>query len=251
MDPDESTDLCRQDSGTLLQREVSVMKISGNRTFQLMYQSCYFALSVVAIFGSVGLFDYRFVWSFYIYFTNLSNYLCTAVMLAELIQTARKKEASFVDFHPCLKFIAMLGILLTFLIFNILLAHQPGRDPAKNYVVECLLMHIVLPLMYIGDWVLFYEHKKVKWYYPIASILLPLAYLAFIAVHAWAYHFDTGIANFAGDGPLIYPYFFLNPETQGMGGVVKWIIILLAGFIIAGFAFLGIDRILPSKRESS
>ncbi len=215
-----------------------------------MYQSCYFALSIVAIFGSVGFFYYQFVWSFYIYFTNLSNYLCTAIMLAELIQTARKKEDTFVVFHPCLKFIGMLGILLTFLIFNILLAHQPGRDPAKNYVVECVLMHMVLPVMYIVDWVLFYEHKKVKWYYPIASMLLPLAYLAFIVVHAWAYHFDAGILNFAGDGPFIYPYFFLNPETQGMGGIMKWVFIILAGFIIAGYAFLGIDRILPNGKKA-
>ena len=215
-----------------------------------MYQSCFFALSVVAIFGSVGFFAYRFVWSFYIYFTNLSNYLCMAVMLAELIQTERKKEDSFVDVCPCLKFIGLLGILLTFLVFNLLLAHQPGRDPASNFVVECVLMHMVLPVLYIVDWILFYEHKKVKWYYPLASALFPLAYLVFIVVHAWAHHFDTGIANFAGDGPLIYPYFFLNPETQGIGGVVKWSLIILAGFIVVGYAFFGIDRILPGGKTA-
>ena len=36
-------------------------------------------------------------------------------------------------------------------------------------------MHMVLPVMYIVDWLLFYEHKKVKWYYPLASALFPLA----------------------------------------------------------------------------
>ena len=227
------------------------MSISRSRTFQLIYQSCFFALSVVAIFGSVGFFEYRFVWSFYIHFTNLSNYLCTAVMLAELIQTARKKEDIFVDACPCIKFIGMLGILLTFLVYNILLAHQPGRDPVRNFTVECVLMHMVLPVMYIVDWMLFYEHKKVKWYYPLTSALFPLAYLAFIVVHAWAHHFDTGILNFTGDGPLIYPYFFLNPETQGIGGVVKWSLILLAGFIVVGYAFFGIDRILPGGKTTA
>ena len=225
----------------------SIMNISRDRTFQLIYQSCYFALSVVAVLGSVGFFAHTFVWSFYIHFTNLSNYFCTAIMLAELIQTARKKEDSYVSFHPCLKFVGMLGIFLTFMVFNFLLANQPGRDPAKNFVVECVLMHMVLPVLYIGDWVLFYEHRKVKWYDPIASTLLPIAYLAFIFLHAWAYHFDTGILNYSGDGPLIYPYFFLNPETQGVGGVVKWFFILMAGFMVTGYAFLGIDRILPHR----
>ena len=201
----------------------------------------------MAVLQGNGQLDEHTNFSLSSHFTNLSNYFCTGIMLAELIQTARKKEDSYVSFHPCLKFVGMLGIFLTFMVFNFLLANQPGRDPAKNFVVECVLMHIVLPVLYIGDWVLFYEHKKVKWYYPIASTLLPIAYLGFIFLHAWAYHFDTGVLNFSGDGPLIYPYFFLNPETQGIGGVVKWFFILVAGFIAAGFAFLGIDRILPAR----
>ncbi len=226
------------------------MNISRNRTFQLMFQSCYFALSVVAVLGSVGFFDHRYVWSFYIHFTNLSNYLCSGIMLAELIQTARRKEDGYTDFHPCLKFAGMLGIVLTFLVFNILLAHQPGRDPALNFVVECVLMHIVLPVMYVADWVLFYEHRRVKWYFPLASALFPAAYLVFIFLHAWALHFDTGILNFSGDGPLIYPYFFLNPETQGVGGVAKWILILLVCFIAGGYVFMGIDRILGRRGDT-
>lgn len=42
--------------------------------------------------------------------------------------------------------------------------------------------------------------------------------------------------------PLIYPYFFVNIETQGFG-VLMWIAILAVAFVAIGFAFFGIDRI--------
>ena len=31
-----------------------------------------------------------------------------------------------------------------------------------NYKLECLLCHIVLPVMYVIDWLACYEHEKVR-----------------------------------------------------------------------------------------
>ena len=76
------------------------------------------------------------------------------VMLTALIQTAKKKEDSYVSAVPMLKFIGMLGILLTFLVFNIMLAGAAGRDPQANWRVSSLCFHVVLPILYIGDWFL-------------------------------------------------------------------------------------------------
>jgi hypothetical protein len=47
--------------------------------------------------------------------------------------------------------------------------------------------------------------------------------------------------------PLIYPYFFVNLDTQGVGGVLKWIVILLVAFIAVGYLFVGLDRIGKKK----
>jgi hypothetical protein len=59
--------------------------------------------------------------------------------------------------------------------------------------------------------------------------------------------FDTSILIPTTTTPLIYPYFFVNLETQGVAGVLMWIAILSVAFIVAGFAFLGLDRILKNK----
>ena len=214
-----------------------------NRTTQLIYQTIYCTLGLVGIFASLGIFDNvnAIRWDFYVHFTNLSNYLCIGIMFAELIQTVKKKADSYVSTAPVLKFIGVLAILLTFLVFNFLLAGQPDRDPQANWRVASICFHVILPVMYVIDWLLFYEHRKVRWFYPLASVLFPVLYVAFVYVRA-------AILNFNPDAPYIYPYFFLNIDTQGLGGVTKWVVILFSGFIAIGFIFYGIDKLIKSKK---
>ena len=179
-----------------------------NRTAQLIYQTIYVTLGFVGLVASLGIFDNVSVirWDFYVHFTNISNFLCIGVMLAGLIQTAKKKEDSYVTTLPLLKFISSLGILLTFLVFNILLAGEPTRDPALNFKVNSVLFHVIIPIMYIADWILFYEHKKIKWFYPLVSVIFPVLYIIFIYTRAF-------IVNFNPEVPYLYPYFFLNLDT--------------------------------------
>ena len=220
-----------------------------NRTAQLIFQTIYCTLGFVGCVASLGIFDNINIirWDFYVHFTNISNYLCIGVMLSALIQTAKKKENSYVSAAPLLKFIGMLGILLTFLVFNILLAGAEGRDPQANWRVGSLGFHVVLPIMFIADWFLFYERKKSKWYYPIVSIAFPLAYVVFLLIQAIILKFDASILIPTTTTPLIYPYFFVNLETQGISGVLTWAGILSAAFVVVGFAFYGIDRLGKKK----
>ena len=222
-----------------------------NRTAQLIYQTIYVTLGFVGLVASLGIFDNVSVirWDFYVHFTNISNFLCIGVMLAGLIQTAKKKEDGFVSATPVLKFIGMLGILLTFLVFNIMLAGAEGRDPQANWRVASLLFHVALPILYIADWFLFYERKKCKWYYPIASIAFPLAYMIFLLVQAIILKFDSSILIPTTTTPLIYPYFFVNLDTQGVGGVLMWTGILSVAFVVVGFLFFGLDKVEKKKLD--
>ena len=220
-----------------------------NRTTQLIFQTIYCTLGLVGCFACLGIFDnFRQIrWDFYVHFTNISNFLCIGVMVAGLIQTAKKKENSYVSAVPILKFVGMLGILLTFLVFNIMLAGAEGRDPQANWRVGSLCFHVVLPIMYIADWFLFYERKKCKWYYPIASIGFPLAYVILLLIQAIILKFDASILIPTTTTPLIYPYFFVNLDTQGVPGVLMWIGILSVAFAAVGFLFFGLDKLGKKK----
>ena len=221
-----------------------------NRTVQLIFQTIYCTLAFVGIVASLGIFDNikMIRWDFYVHFTNISNYFCFAIMLTALIQTAKKKEDGFVTAAPLMKFIGILGILLTFLVFNIMLAGAEGRDPQANWRVGSLLFHVLLPIMYVADWFLFYERKQCKWYYPIASIGFPLAYVIFLLIQAIILGFDSSILIPTTTTPLIYPYFFVNIETQGWG-VLMWIAILSVAFVAVGYAFYGLDRLGKKNKE--
>ena len=220
-----------------------------NRTAQLIFQTIYCTLGLVGCVSTLGIFDdiNTIRWDFYVHFTNISNFLCIGVMLAALIQTVKKKEDSYVSAAPLVKFIGMLGILLTFLVFNIMLAGAPGRDPQANWRVGSLAFHVVLPIMYIADWFLFRERKQCKWYYPIASIAFPLAYVAFLLIQAVILKFNASILIPTTTTPLIYPYFFVNLDTQGGPGVLMWIGILSAAFVAVGYLFFGLDKLGRKK----
>jgi hypothetical protein len=213
-----------------------------NRTSQLIFQSFFCAIGLIGIVASLGIFDdiTNLRWDFYVHFTNISNYLCIGIVFAELIHTAKKSENSYVSTAPFLKFIGVLGILLTFLVFNFLLAGRPDRDPQANWRISSISFHVILPVMYVLDWILFYEHKKLKWFQPILSVVFPLLYVAFVFIRA-------AIVNFNPEVPYLYPYFFLNLDTLGVAGVAKWVAILFVGFIVLGYIFYGIDKIIKSK----
>ena len=89
---------------------------------------------------------------------------------------------------------------------------------------------------------------KVKWTYPLISTSFPLAYSGFVLIHAAILGFDTSIVNSIGIGPLIYPYFFFNPEKVGYGGIAMWVGILLTAFIVIGYLFFGIDKLLCKRK---
>lgn len=197
-------------------------------------------MGVIAIAASLGLFKARLESNFYVYFTNLSNYICIGVMFAELVQTAKKKNDSYTTVLPTLKFMGVLMILLTFFVFNGLLAEN--RTLEQNLAVSSVLLHVVLPVMYIADWFMFYERGMLKWYFPLLSVSVPLVYVLFVFIRAWI---------IKGEGKVVYPYFFLNVDNLGWSGVLTWIGILFAAFVGVGFIIFFIDRIIKSPAEKN
>ena len=217
-----------------------------NRTSQLVYLSMACAVGVIAMLASVGVFDGAFRWDFYIHFTNLSNYLCLGILIAELIGVIKKSENSYIKTAPCLKFIGLLAILLTFFVYNIMLA--PTKSMQINFSIFSISLHVIMPVLYVVDWILFYD-RKATWIYPLISVVFPLIYVAFVFIHAACFKFNANIINFAGTGPHIYPYFFLNVDQIGFGGVAKWILILAVAFIVLGYIMFGVDKLISKCRK--
>ncbi|MBR1455443.1 MAG: Pr6Pr family membrane protein, partial [Lachnospiraceae bacterium] len=112
-----------------------------------------------------------------------------------------------------------------------------------------MTLHIILPLMFTFDFILFYEHGKLKWYYPIMSAIFPLLYAAFVYIHAAIYKFDSSIYYPGRKDPFIYPYFFLNLDKYGVAGVIRNILIILVVFVVFGYVIFLVDRLFNRDKH--
>ena len=209
---------------------------------QIIFRTVFCTLAVVGFLASLGLFEAQFKSSFYVYFTNLSNYICMFIGFAELaatIKKTRENDESFTDVFPKMKFIGMVMIFITFAVYNFMLAKDKPIE--KNLAVSSILLHIVLPLMYIADWILFREHKKVKKTYPLLSVVIPILYALFVFVRA---------EIIGRQGDVVYPYFFLDVNKLGWDKVAVWIVILIAAFVAVGYIFYLIDGLIGEKKQT-
>ncbi len=207
-----------------------------NRVAQIVFQTVYCSLAIIALISSLGFFDKEFNGEFYIWYTNLSNYICIVIMFICLyftIKQTKNREDGFVTFSPSFTFCAMIMILVTLLIYNTLLV---GDKTASDYFLNIgnLLMHLILPIMFVLHWVLFYEHNKTKWFYPLLSVVMPLIYVILVFIRA---------AILKGMDVTLYPYFFINLEVLGWGGVIIWVTILLVVFVVLSYIIYLLDNI--------
>lgn len=211
-----------------------------NRSFSIIYKLIYIFISIVGIVSSLGFFDNKFRWDFYLHFTNVSNYACMYVVFYDFICQVRHRKLE-VPFMPFLRFMCTSGIILTFLVFNILLSSKSRNTNSLNFIIRNTTLHVILPIMYCVYWFVFCKNKKISFNYPLLSVIFPILYIVYIYVHAFLFKFDTRLVNSNGDAPLIYPYFFLNPESKGVSGVVKYCIILFFVYLVISYILLFID----------
>lgn len=213
-----------------------------NRTTQLLFQTIYCVLATIGLLNSVGYFAANFNRNFYVYYTDLSNYICMAVMFVSLIKTvkrANKKEDGFCDMAPTFNFMCVIMIMVTFFVYNILLANE--NTLVQYFTSQSnMIMHVILPIMFILNWILFYEHDSLKWYHPLLSVIIPIIYVAFILIRASILQ--------GSEQAVLYPYFFLNVDKLCWGGVCAWIMVLFVAFVALGYILLGFDRIRTIRR---
>ena len=214
-----------------------------NRTAQLIFQTVYCVLAVIGIFSSTGYFVADFNSDFYVYYTNLSNYICAAVMFITLINTAKcanKGESGYCTTAPAFNFMCVIMIMFTFLVYNILLS---GDSTVVQYFTSLnnMLLHVILPIMFILNFALFYERKSIKWFYPFLSMVMPLIYVVFIVIRAAIL---KGATN-----TVLYPYFFLNIDDLGWGGFFVWVSVLLVIFIVIGYVLFALDNFKTIKNR--
>lgn len=174
-----------------------------------------------------------------VYYTSQSNIITLGFFAGTLYWMVKRGTTAAPA--PRLRGAVTLWILITCLISHFMLSHGanplPGltaADPATATVNRSLfLVHYVVPVMVVIDWVAFGPHRRVRFADIPLWILFPLGYGAVIELRA----------VLVPEAPVSYPYFFLDPAEHGYGWVVGQFVRLGVIFAVLGAIVVGLDRL--------
>lgn len=220
-------------------------------------------LRFIAIFLFIISFFDKYVGTIF-YFTVQSNLLVILVFLVLNIFDILKLCGKFISTPKNLyrfKYISVVGITLTFLVFGLVLTPVilfETNYPFYILSISSLSMHLIIPIISIVDWFIndYIENPKV------ISFLLPLAFPLY-------YFFFAMIGSVAGlkyqdffstdVGGNHVPYFFLDYKKYGWidiqsnegvleFGVLYWVIGITILVTIISFLYL-LPKLLPAKSK--
>ncbi len=151
-------------------------------------------------------------------FTYQANVLAAAYYLWTLFSARADGRAG-------IRGAVVLYVVVAGAIWNLLLT-----DYSMGYTPANILLHIVVPVLAILDWILVGRGRHiVRWWQPLVWLIYPTVYVVLALV----------VLNKAGRRA---PYYFLDPESVGMLVVVANIG-LLAIFVLAlGYGLSAVGR---------
>ena len=178
------------------------------------------------------------------FYTVQSNVVCVVMfaVLAIFEIFGRQMQGKMYSYF---KGMVTAGIMLTFAVFHFML--RPTlleMGDASLYHMNGLgntLVHYVVPLATLMDYILFDKKGVYRWIYPVFWTAMPLAYLGYTAV----YRLFGGL-YLLGTEILRFPYFFLDYENYGWTAVLLWVAALLVSFIAFSFIIVVLDKLLST-----
>jgi hypothetical protein len=137
-------------------------------------------------------------------------------------------------YMPRFKGAVTIAITVTLLVYQFMLADTPFSMTEGN--LGNFLVHMLTPVLVILDWLLFDEKGRYDVFDPLRWTIIPLCYFVYALIAA-----PLGVTYFGGRR---YPYFFVDVDAIGAGGVALYVVAIAAFFVILGYIVLGLDKLM-------
>ena len=213
----------------------------------MTYKIIFIILCLTGLLLNSGINTGIFRTSGFNYYTILSNIVCLIYMSSSLIynQIRLKNNKNIKTFTPRIKGSVTLCIFITFMIYNCVLIPQNfSIDKLHIFLtLSNILVHYIIPLMMIGDWLLFDNKMIWKKTDPIFWLFLPIAYFIFVTIRAQIGGIIPGTNS-------RYPYPFMDADLLGWGKYILAFFILAAAFLILGYLLYFVDRLIGRKSKN-
>lgn len=107
---------------------------------------------------------------------------------------------------------------------------------------EPWILHIIVPVLALIDWVFADRHRRLKWHYSFSWCIYFLVWFAVILVRA---HFFPKAGLLAPNDP--YPYDFIDLTRHKPLDVATNAVLCLAAIIVIGLIFWAVDRLMRER----
>lgn len=225
-----------------VRKEDDFMQIKEQKKrISLLYKGFIVLAAAVGILFQCEIGTSNFSLSSFRMFTTLSN-LAVAVFFAASIAVSVSKSAESEEKETVLryfKFLITMSIMLTGLAAHFMLRKLfVNMEPMAK--AGLTLLHYVVPIATVLDWVLFDEKGRTDRKMPLFATSFPMIYVVASMITA---QFMTGDNR--------YPYPFLNVDLLGAGTVALNIVLLAAAFIGVGYLGVWADHKLAKGNVKS
>ena len=163
---------------------------------------------------------------FFSYFTILTNVLVALALTAPAI-APDSRLGRWTSTEGVRAAVAMY-IAVVVLVYHALLA-ETWSPQGLQWVVDQIL-HTVMPIAFVLDWLLFTAKGRLRWADPVKWLAYPLVYGIWTVVHGQAIGW--------------YPYWFIDIGTLGWTRAMTNFGALLVFFLALGLVVTALDRAL-------
>jgi len=162
--------------------------------------------------------------AYFSFFTILTN-LAVALVLTYSVFAPDSRWGRFFS-SPVVASGTALYIVMVGTVYFLMLRHL--WDPEGFQKIADVILHGVVPVMYVAYWILFVPKAALRWKDTLSWSIYPLIYLAWILIRG------------AISGR--YPYPFVDAAQLGYSRVLLNAAMLFASFLVAGLAVVGVCR---------
>jgi hypothetical protein len=167
------------------------------------------------------------------FFTIQSNLILAATCLLLAVGAA-----SSATWFRVLRLIGVVGIALTFVVFQAVLRQL--QDLTGLNALADFLLHTLSPILGVGGWLLFGPRRQTS----VAVVWWTTAYVA-----AWGIvTMIRGAIVENAEGHHFYPYGFMDPTEHGYVRVIVNLVVVAIVFFALAFGAHALDRWLTRRR---
>lgn len=214
-----------------------------NKLISVFYKFILLIICSYGIFIEIGIFDRKINFKILNYFTIWSNILVLVYLICSIVWIIKNKHNKKTNtFLPALKGAITLSIIITWLVYNFILTKSNFDmriGNSYNMFIANKIVHYIVPIMMILDYLLFDSKGKYKKIYPLYWIVIPYIYLFYVFIMIQLGN-DIGINS-------KYPYPFLNIEVLGGLKVFVSIIYFTIAFILLGYVIFILDKLISKS----